>query len=288
VSGVFHGRTSTNQINLSNTHPIKKGDTYLIHNGVVSNNGPTYIQETSNDTEHLLHYLNQKNGIQEIEKFISGYYAVCALKDKELIIFKDSIAPLFAAYIKEIDSFIFATTEILITQILKEMEYEHSNISAMNNDTFLKFKDGILTENFKIKPFGYSKRETKYAEKSLGKNINEFSYRDSHDSYNSYDKWDQYDSEHRYNKNKKTNKNLSENDLSQFTESEQQFLDEVNYASDNTYYFKSYKGEEISYDEFIVLLDSEKLYCTVVRSDGTIVDPNDYYTDKLYEGNIAI
>ena len=33
-AAIFHGRTSTNDVNILNTHPIVKNGHYLIHNGV--------------------------------------------------------------------------------------------------------------------------------------------------------------------------------------------------------------------------------------------------------------
>lgn len=80
-AAIFHGRTSTNQVNLINTHPINKNGWSLIHNGVVTNHGPKYKMVTSNDTEHLVHYLSEK-GIHELAKNLTGYYAVCAIDPK--------------------------------------------------------------------------------------------------------------------------------------------------------------------------------------------------------------
>lgn len=80
---IFHGRMSTNNISLVNTHPIVKHDIWLSHNGVVEDSGPKYKMNTSNDTEHMVERLSQ--GISAIEKNITGYYATMSFKDDQKV-----------------------------------------------------------------------------------------------------------------------------------------------------------------------------------------------------------
>lgn len=265
-AGIFHGRTSTNDVNLLNTHPIVKDDQYLIHNGVVTNNGPEYKQFTTNDTEHLLHYLTT-TGIEGVEQYLSGYYAVSMLgSDGDLVIFRDSIAPLYCAEVVELgNELIFATTETLIEDICLEMNWTYSSISKLNDNTYLKFSKGELVEVRDINPLGYTKNETKHSKKSLGTDF------------------DTYDS---YNKTKQDFKLYSNDDLIEFSEDEEQFLEETTKYSDHTYTFLDYRGNSMDRKEYMMLSTYEKLYCTVIRPDGTICDPNDYYTDKLWSGAI--
>jgi hypothetical protein len=54
--------------------------------------------------------------------------------------------------------------------------------------------------------------------------------------------------------------------------------------ADASYTFKDYHGNELSYYEFIQLEDDVKVLCTVVRPDGIVVDPFDYYSEMLYQG----
>lgn len=70
-----------------------------------------------------------------------------------------------------------------------------------------------------------------------------------------------------------------------YTEDEIMFLDEVNNCADHSYKFFDYHDNELSFEEFDVLDDNEKLYCTVVRSDGTIVDSQDHQSERLWEGS---
>ena len=110
-SVLFHGRTSTNDISLINTHPINKRGWSLIHNGVVSNHGPKYEMTTTNDTEHLVEYLSTV-GVSGIEQHLSGYYAIAAIAPDGIThILRDDTATLFVARVDSIDSYIIATTE---------------------------------------------------------------------------------------------------------------------------------------------------------------------------------
>lgn len=67
-----------------------------------------------------------------------------------------------------------------------------------------------------------------------------------------------------------------------YSEDEIQFLQETTFHADTSYTFMDYKGNEMSLKEFQDLSDDEKLYCTVVRSDGTIVDQLSYESERLY------
>jgi len=96
---IFHGRTSTNDKTLLNTHPINKHGWSLIHNGVVTDHGPKYQMITTNDTEHVLENL-VRGGIAEVAKNLTGYYAIGALDPNgNLHVAKDSTANLFAAHL---------------------------------------------------------------------------------------------------------------------------------------------------------------------------------------------
>ncbi len=259
-AGMFHGRTSTNHKNLLNTHPINKHGWSLIHNGVVTNHGPEHQMNTTNDTEHLVEYMGTK-GIQSIEKHISGYYAFTALDPMgQLHVVKDSIANLYFARISTIDSFVFATTKALIKDICTEMKWKHSIIETMNDNQHLIFKGNDLVSMNSISPRGATMNETQYAEKSLGRKIDQTEgwsgpsfdlakYSDDADSLNL-------------------------------------FLQEVETQADRSYMFLDYQGNKMTLEEFQDLEQEEKIYCTVVRPDGTIVDPDDYHTDKLYQGSV--
>src|ERR1035437_4813321 len=50
-AALFHGRISTNVVDLLNTHPIQRDGWSLIHNGVVTHHGEKYTMTTANDSE---------------------------------------------------------------------------------------------------------------------------------------------------------------------------------------------------------------------------------------------
>lgn len=284
-AGIFHGRTSTNHKNLLNTHPINKDGWSLIHNGVVTNIGPKYKMQTTNDTEHVLHYLSTQ-GIQGLEQNLTGYYAVAAFDPKNnLHIIKDSTANLFFAKLPQLDTFVFATTKRLIKDVCKEMEWEHSIIAEVKNNTYLIYnQDAELTHSSSFKPMGWGVKESKHASKSLGFDIGNEGLKDvkeSSEDDEGYETLDLNDEKPKLNFTTYTSDEFRE----LYTEDEIMFLDEVNNCADHSYKFFDYHDNELSFEEFDVLDDNEKLYCTVVRSDGTIVDSQDHQSERLWEGS---
>jgi hypothetical protein len=269
-SGIFHGRTSTNHKTLINTHPIVKNGWTLIHNGVVSNHGPKYEMITSNDTEHLVHYISTL-GVKGIEQYLSGYYAVAAYDPiGQLHVIKDNVANLFFARLPELDSFVFGTTKELIEDVCLELGWECSIVCEVKDNVHLTYNDNTLVSSSYIKPMGFGQAESKHASKSLGREI----YGQGSKPSKKKMKFKNYD------------QGNSRDDLDNilYSEDEQMFLDEVNNCADLSYTFFDYHKEPMTYDEFMKLEDNEKFYCTVVRSDGTIVDCNDYDSERLWDG----
>lgn len=245
-AGLFHGRTSTNMKGLINTHPIVKSDWTLVHNGVVSNQGPEYKMVTDNDTEHVLHYMSTV-GISGVEKHLTGYYAFAAFDPEgRLHVVKDATASLYVAHIPKLNSLVFSTKMNHISEVCDEMDWEHSVVSEMVDNTYLIFKDNKIVHESTIAPRGRTHYEDSFASKSLGYELRS----------------DKYD----------------------YTEDELSFLEEVKGHADHTYKIFDYRGSEVSWDEFILLEDDDKLMCTIVRPDGTVCDPANYNEEKLYEG----
>jgi hypothetical protein len=254
-AAIFHGRTSTNERTLKNTHPIVKRDWHLIHNGVVTNHGPAYEMLTTNDTEHLVEHLST-TGISGIAEHLTGYYAVSAIApDGNLHIIRDSTASLYAAQIDEIESFIFATNESLIRDFCKAMKYKASQIKKFADDTYIILQKLDIISCEKFTPRGSSFAETRYSSLSLGREI-ESGSRDESAELLSMTK--SFESSERY---------LTDEDY---------FLREVNYYGDDTWIFKTFNGEPMTFDEFANLKDSEKLDCIVIRPDGSTCSPYDY------------
>jgi hypothetical protein len=168
-AGIFHGRTSTNHKTLVNTHPMRRNEWTLIHNGVVTNHGPTYAKDTTNDSEDVVHFLST-DGIGAIEKHLSGYYAFAALDPKgRLHVGKDATARLFVANCETLGSLIFCTTEELMRDICKALKWKIGPVERVKDNIYLIFDvDGNLVEQTEIKPRGVSYRESRHSSLSLG------------------------------------------------------------------------------------------------------------------------
>lgn len=255
-SAIFHGRTSTNTRSLLNTHPIQKYGWTLIHNGVVSNNGPQYEMMTSNDTEHLIEFLATE-GIGAVESHLTGYYAVNALgPDGRLHVFRDSIAPLNIGWIESIESFAIATRASHIEKFCKAMGYKHGKINPIHDNAYVVFSGNEFEVQPDVKPRGRTSVESVHASKSLGVELDDPSGNVLGEVFES----------------------------ERFSEDEIMFLKEVTEFADSSYSFFDYRNGPITLADFKALSDDEKTYCTVIRPDGTVCSPDDYYSDRFYEG----
>lgn len=245
---LLHGRISTNDKNLTNTHPINKHGWSLIHNGVVEDHGTKYDMITTNDTEHCLERLVQ--GIDQLEKNISGYYALGAIDpDKNLHVIRDSIASLYCSYVASIDSYIFATTQDLIQSTCKVLKYNHDQINEVQDNIYLTFNvTGNINHVQNISPRGRSEYADNLSGLSLGYDL-------------------------------KPDDKFSDKD-----EDMDCYLAEVYDYSDSSYTFLDYDGHTVDRNYFLELDDDEKIHGTVVRPDGTICCPYDYYKEKLFNG----
>ena len=188
---IFHSRTSTNNVSLKNTHPLRSQGISLIHNGVVTDHGPKYKMTTSNDTEHILNYLRQENGLSKIEKNLTGYYACMALmQDNSLMIFRDRIAPLYAAWCELNETWIFATSERNIEEVWNKMGWGKylTESYEVKEDYCVIWQGNTLLAEQDIKSRGYGYKESKYASLSLGKEL-DYQWDDSwNNGYNAQDK----------------------------------------------------------------------------------------------------
>ena len=262
-AGLFHGRTSTNSKELRNVHPINKHGWSLIHNGVVSYHGNSYEMNTSNDTEHLVELMGTR-GITAIEQEITGYYALGAISpDSKLHVVRDSIAPLHVCYIESIDSHVFGTTASLISEVCQSLNWKHSIIETVQDNQYLVFEGNKLVSQSTIAPKGRSVYADSLASLSLGHSLVDDPAWDTPSAYMHP---------------------IIDNG---YTDSELAFLDEVRNFSDSSYRFFDYKNEEIDHQEVMGLSDDTLLSCTVVRSDGTIVDQVNYDSEKLFEGKVG-
>lgn len=309
--GLFHGRTSTNVIDLNNTHPMQIDGWNLIHNGVVTDLGPAYAKNTDNDSEDVLKRLidsvGQTNPMESIEKNLEGYYAFGAIDPMgRLHIGRDDYAPLHIAYSSKYETFIIGTTESLILKVSKILDAKIGPIDEIQGETYCIFNGNDLIHCQEFKSRGFTPRQSVYAAQSLGhalptgevtvglgmqppetRNIRDVS---GH-NYSGVSEADWQDSIVDYlEKERQTvNEDMVSGIQSEIHE------DRFNSISEDTYY--KYRREidnmDASYQVFspedrpITMADFKKLdhvsqeMCTVVRSDGTVVDPEDYETRRF-------
>jgi|ERR1035437_5823859 predicted glutamine amidotransferase len=167
---MFHGRLSTNTIDLLNTHPITRDGWNLIHNGVVTNHGPKYKMNTSNDSEHVLYNLIQ-GGINQVGLNLTGYYAGGAIEPNGLLhVFRDSIANLYYTYSEKLESPIFATNLELIEDIGTYIGEELIGIKVKDN-TYLIYDGSKLVSHESFTSRGYDNASAMLASKSLGREL---------------------------------------------------------------------------------------------------------------------
>lgn len=350
---IYHGRTSTNTVNLLNTHPIIKHGWTLVHNGVVTNHGPAYQQITTNDTEHLVEQLGTV-GISGIEEFITGYYAIAAFDPQgALHIIRDGQARLYCAEIPEWDTWVFSTLASSIENVCEAMEVKHSTIEPVNDNVHLIFVDNKLVHHATITPRGWTYRESSQSYRSLGRTMSDSwnNHTDGGDDTGMYPYGNgNYSNVRRAVgeqralttvKDDNPNGNVldmtaanaaalsaitevdgnttadedspSEADLSAIEKSienafQDAFIDpnlvseveaefgykisddmaaffmEIHTFADHTYKAYDYKHNELEWTEFMSLSYEEQSWCTVVRPDGTIVDPLDFHAETLYSG----
>lgn len=243
---LVHGRISTNDHTLINTHPLQKHGWTLIHNGVVTNHGPEYVMNTTNDTEHLIELLATK-GIDALVDSLTGYYAFAAIDNEgQLHVCRDAIAQLKIAFIEELDSYIFATTAKLIEDLCKEMKYANcSFIEDVEDNIYMIFKGNELVHRQNIKSRGYQKREADLMHKSV-------SYLDNVSALSS----------------------LNEVSDDKVIDKYMDFFEEIS-RIDSSYEVWDKQDNQMAIYEFMKLDKIEQLQCYILRPDGTYLDPED-------------
>jgi hypothetical protein len=217
---------------------------------------------TTNDTEHLVHYLGTES-MKSIERHLTGYYAFTAIDPQgQLHVVRDSIATLYMSYISTIDSYIFATVQDLIIDVCKDLKWSHSVISPVKNNQHIIFKDNTIVSHTEINPRGRTNYESQFASKSLGRELTDVSFKPTLKAQG------------------------IDNEYQALDESQASYFAEVDSCLDKSYSFRDYHDQKMTLEDFQALSDDEKLYCTVIRPDGTICCPWDYELDRLYQGAV--
>jgi Glutamine amidotransferase domain len=249
---IFHGRTSTNSKALVNVHPMQADGWNLIHNGVVTDHGPKYIKATQNDSEDVLHRLKQ--GIGEVEKHLSGYYAFAAIDPHgRLHLCRDTEATLYIAWIDSLDSYLITTTESLLESTCKALKVRPGPIEKVADNSYAIFELNNVAYSQWIKPRGYGREEAGLASLSLGRELQTSSA------------WDLIGSEESYRFNDSTMTDLEQVDIEALiTEME---------SLDDSYTIQTEDGLIIASEDYYRLDPISQDACTITREDGSILPP---------------
>lgn len=138
---IIHGRTSTSEVNLMNTHPFTKNAWTLAHNGVVAWDGEARKMETTCDSEHLLNCYAMGKGTDDL-KYLSGWAAWVAINPSGLLVAgRDEITPLHLSYSKKYETYFIATQKSDLEDYMKKIGLKNQAaimIRANSETTFLR------------------------------------------------------------------------------------------------------------------------------------------------------
>lgn len=192
ASFIAHGRFSTNTVNLDNTHPFMNDSIALIHNGVVYDPLKA-VQDLKTDCDsEILLKLWEQNGINSIEKYASGYYAI-ALLDKlgQLHIVRDDRASLYMTYSPTVDSYLIATTTDILKEIAGRMGWVIEKCEPIMDNVYVIFKGNDIGFHRSIEPLEYynDNLDQDKVDRALGYNVEYLSgdyaaYKEEHEAFN--------------------------------------------------------------------------------------------------------
>lgn len=156
VAITLHTRLATSGKQFINTHPFVRGNTSLIHNGVISNADSLELIQSTCDSEAILNLYVKHNvqnhmaGIQKVANKLSGYYACGVLTETKqfgpvLDIFKDTRARLSAAFIRDMGIMVFSTSIDDIETVCAKMGMEVAYKFTVSDGMLLRLS--VLTGN---------------------------------------------------------------------------------------------------------------------------------------------
>lgn len=164
----LHARMATSGREFKNTHPFVEGDTSLIHNGVISNDTSLTKKYSTCDSEVILHeYLKDDvksdvNNFQKVADSLRGYYALSILTKVDGVsvmdVVKDDRASLSAAYVKELQTIVFATSLSHIFEAAKKCKFKVLSHYEVKPESILRINalTGKVIKTASFKSSGYS------------------------------------------------------------------------------------------------------------------------------------
>lgn len=145
---IAHSRMATCGKGLSNTHPFISGNTALIHNGVVR--GDNSLMKTSTcDSEIILGEYLQNNvserveGIGEATMGLFGSFA-CAVLTRDannlwvMDIFRNTGSRLVAAYVQQLDTVVFCTTEEILREACRKVKFKLGTVFTVEPGNLIR------------------------------------------------------------------------------------------------------------------------------------------------------
>lgn len=165
-----HARYSTCAKNIQNTHPFYRGNTALIHNGVIENSYQlTNITSTCDSETILNEYIDSKvrqapMRIQDVASRLEGWYAVAILTQTQgrwvVDIFKESQSSLICGFVKELDATVFCTTESILKGAVKAVKMTLSSVFKVKAGIMVRtdVESGKVTANIPFTPNQYNGR----------------------------------------------------------------------------------------------------------------------------------
>jgi hypothetical protein len=171
---IVHGRTSTNNLDVENTHPFIKKGWALAHNGIVDYDGPHRHKRGECDSEDILNSFVYGSGLKELGEHYTGYGAVLVMPPKwGFIAYRDAKAPLYVCrlikgegdHAGEGCAYAFATSPVHLLAILKKAEVRHTRPMRMKDEHAVIIKGDKVTAAVKVEEHeGPGHRVSSFAE----------------------------------------------------------------------------------------------------------------------------
>lgn len=156
TAGLFHGRTSTNDVGIKNTHPFVNEELALAHNGIVDYSGPHRKKIGTCDSEDLFNTFTKGKGWKELAKYYEGYAALLILrKNGHLTLYRDETPSLYVVrFITDTASgFVVATSAYDGTEAVKQVFgcVPNAPIQVKANHV-VSTKHGAILDKKRVKP----------------------------------------------------------------------------------------------------------------------------------------
>lgn len=151
TAGIFHGRTSTNDLGVENTHPFVNETLALVHNGIVEYSGEKRKKLGTCDSEDLFNTFTIGKGWEELNKYYSGYAGLLLLRPAgEVTIYRDETPSLYVCKVR--GGIVFGTTLGDVSEFAKLFDESPNAPWMLKPDRAVTCKGGEITSKIKVRP----------------------------------------------------------------------------------------------------------------------------------------